>query len=110
MSFADILGTYQCKGFDPGGNANYTNPISITKSGDVFNFQWLNTNGQPFNLGTGILNPNQNNVLSVVFWDMKKPEYFGTMLYNIKEDGSLQGYWVIQSTVKIGTENCVKDK
>lgn len=110
MSFADIPGTYQCKGFDPGGNANYSNPINITKTGDVFNFQWLNANGQPFNLGTGLLNPGQNNVLSVVFWDLKKPDFFGTMLYTIKEDGSLEGYWVIQGTTKIGTESCVKNK
>lgn len=109
-SVPDITGTYQCKGFDPGGNSNYANPITITKNSDIYNFQWLNSNGVPFNLGTGIFNSNIDNIVSVVFWDPKKADFFGTMIYEIKSDGSLQGNWVIQGTTKIGTESCTKNK
>lgn len=106
----DITGTYQCKGYDPGGNSNYANPITITKNGDIYNFQWLNSNGVPFNLGTGIFNSKLDNAISVVFWDPKKADFFGTMIYEITSDGSLQGNWVIQGTTKIGTESCTKNK
>lgn len=106
----DITGSYQCKGYDPGGNSNYTNPITVTKNGDTYAFQWLNSSGYPFNLGTGIMIPNLNNVVSVVFWDPKKSDYFGTMVYAIGSDGTLDGGWVIQGTKKAGTETCIKSK
>ena len=104
----DISGTYQCKGYDPGGNTNYTNSITVAKNGDTFTFQWLNSSGYPFNLGTGIFNSDLNNAVSVVFWDPKKSDFFGTMFYVISSDGSLQGKWIIQGTTQIGTETCSK--
>lgn len=106
----DISGTYQCKGYDPGSKANYANPITIVKNGDTYTFQWLNSSGYPFNLGTGIMNPGMNEAISVVFWDPKKSDFFGTMLYQLKPDGSLSGVWVVQATQQLGTENCTKSK
>lgn len=107
---SDITGSYQCKGYDPASKSNYTNPITITKNGDTYTFQWLNSNGYPFNLGTGIINPGMSNAMSVVFWDPKKSDFFGTMSYAIQPDGTLSGVWVIQATQQIGTETCVKSK
>lgn len=107
----DIAGNYQCKGYDPGGNSNYSSPLSVTKNGDTYTFQWLNSNGYPYILGTGFLSTNVTNALSVVFWDPKKADYFGTLLYSVnKSDGSLTGSWVVQGTKVLGTENCTKNK
>src|SRR5690606_27358043 len=94
----DITGTYQCKGYDPSSKSNYTNPITVTKNGDTYAFQWLNSKRYPFNLGTGIIHSGLKNVVSVVFWDPKKSDFFGTMVYEVKSDGSLTGEWVVQAT------------
>lgn len=106
----DIAGNYQCKGYDPGGNANYNSPLTITKNGDTYTLQWLNSNGYPYILGTGFMSNNVSDAFSVVFWDPKKADYYGTLLYAVKSDGTLTGSWVIQGTKVLGTESCVKNK
>ncbi len=106
----DIIGNYQCHGYDPFGKSNYANPVTVTKNGDTFSFQWLNSKGYPFLLGTGVANPDANNVVSIVFWDPKKADYFGTELFAIKPDGSMQATWTVQGENQAGTEACTKNK
>ena len=106
----DVTGNYQCQGYDPYGKSNYSNPVSVTKNGETYSFQWLSSKGYPFILGTGVFNKNVNNVISVVFWDPKKADYFGTELFEIKSDGSLQAFWTLQAENLIGTESCTKKK
>ena len=107
-SAPDISGNYQCQGYDPFGKSNYSNPVTITKRGSTFNFQWLNQKGYPFLLGTGVMHPDIGNMVSVVFWDPKKAEYFGTEVFAIKSDGSMSATWTVQGEDQVGTETCTK--
>ena len=107
----DIVGNYQClMVYDPFGKSNYANPVTVSKNGDTFTFQWLNSKGYPFILGTGVLNPDASNVVSVAFWDPKKADYFGTEVFAIKPDGSMQATWTVQGENQAGTEACTKNK
>jgi len=106
---ADITGNYQCHGYDPFGKSNYANPVSVTKNGDTYSFQWLNSKGYPFLLGTAVMSIDGNNV-SIVFWDPKKADYFGTEVFTIKPDGSMQANWTVQGENQAGTETCTKNK
>jgi hypothetical protein len=105
---ARIVGDYQCKGYDPYGKNSYGNPVRVTKNGETYSFQWLTSKGYPFILGTGVLHPDLSDVISVVFWDPKKADYFGTEIFSIKPDGSLSATWTLQGENLVGTENCVK--
>lgn len=102
----DVSGNYTCEGYDPFGKSNYANPVTVTKTGDTYGFQWLSSNGYPLILGTGVYN---NNMLAVVFWDPKKQEYFGTEIYQVKGD-VLQGNWTLQAQKQVGTETCTRKK
>jgi hypothetical protein len=104
----DISGKYDCHGYDPFGKSNYKNPVTVTKNGDTYSFQWLNSRNYPFILGTGVMNPDINNMVSVVFWDPKKADYFGTEVFAIKPDGSMSATWTVQGENQVGTEECVK--
>ena len=104
----DISGNYQCQGYDPYGKSNYANPVTITRNGNTFTFQWLTTKGYPFILGTGVFNTDLNNAVSVVFWDPKKADYFGTEIFVIKPDGSMSANWTLQGENQVGTESCTK--
>ncbi|MBX3709705.1 MAG: hypothetical protein KIT56_05120 [Gammaproteobacteria bacterium] len=103
----DIVGNYQCQGYDPFGKNSYANPVTITKNGDTYSFQWLTSKGYPFILGTGVF-ADVDNVISVVFWDPKKADYFGTEVFTIKPDGSMTATWTVQGENQIGTESCKK--
>jgi len=105
----DISGNYQCRGYDPFGKSNYANPVLVTKREDTFSFQWLNSKGYPFLLGTGVMNPDINNMVSVVFWDPKKTDYFGTEVFAIKPDSSMSATWTVQGENQVGTETCTKN-
>lgn len=110
-SGADFSGTYQCQGYDPFGKSNYSYPTAtFTKNGDTYSIQWLSANGYPLLLGTGVTIPDVNNAIAVVFWDPKKPDYFGVAIYQHKSDGSLQANWTLQAQKQVGTETCTKSK
>jgi len=106
---SDVSGTYQCQGYDPFGKSNYSYPtVTIAKNGDAYTIQWQSSTGYPLLLGTGLFNHEINNAFAVVFWDPKKADYFGTAIYLIKPDGTLQADWTLQAQKQIGTETCTK--
>ncbi len=107
---SDISGNYQCRGYDPFGKSNYSNPVTISKHGDTYSVEWINAKGYPFLLGTGIFNQDVNDVISVVFWDPKKTDYFGTEVFKIKPDRSLSANWTLQGENQVGTESCTKNE
>lgn len=107
----DVSGTYQCQGYDPFGKSDYSYPTAIfSKNGDAYSVQWQSSTGYPLLLGTGIVNKDISNAFSVVFWDPKKADYFGTALYAVKPDGSLSAVWTLQAQKQVGTETCTKAK
>lgn len=105
----DISGSYTCTGYDPFGKTNFNSTVTVTKNGDTYSFQWL-SNGYPYNLGTGIYHKDVKDTISVVFWNPKKPDYFGTEVFMVKPDGSLTANWTVQAESQVGTENCTKNK
>lgn len=105
----DISGNYTCSGWDPFGKTNFNSTVTVTKNGDTYSFQWL-SNGYPYNLGTGVYHKDVKDVMSVVFWNPKKPDYFGTEVFNVKSDGSMTADWTVQAESQVGTENCTKNK
>lgn len=108
VKLPDISGHYECQGYDPYGKSNYSNPVTVTRNGETYSFQWLSSKGYPFILGTGVFNKNISNAISVVFWDPKKQDYFGTEIFEIKPDGSMQATWTLQGENAVGTETCTK--
>lgn len=109
-SYADIVGSYTCKGTDPFSTTtpNYTNTVNVTKNGDTYSFQWLDANGYPYIYGTGLIHKDLPDVVSVLSWDPTHEDYLVTVAYEIKSDGSLQGIWTLKSGSQTGTENCTK--
>lgn len=104
----DIIGKYECTGSDPTGAHKYKANLTVEKNADVFKFTWVNANGSVNSIGTGITNKSVNGVVSVVFWDVNKPELIGVGEYQVASDGSLQGAWAGRSETATNTENCIK--
>lgn len=107
-SSASIVGSYACKGHDPINNNDYNNKLSVTKTGDTYSFQWTDDNGYPMAYGTGILNTNLKNIITVGFVDAKATDRKGILIYQISGDGSLQARWTLKTETKVGTETCKK--
>lgn len=105
----DISGTYTCTGSDPTSTPNaYTDDMVIKKNGDIYNIRYLQTGSvTPYLLGTGIVNKDVNNVMSLIFWD---PTTLAgaTETYVVKPDGSLDGLFASSKKQVAGNEICKK--
>lgn len=98
---ANIEGTYDCNGSNPGGAGQYKGTVAIIKNGSNYNVTW-NIGTQTY-LGVGILSGNQ---FSVGYSDTKK-SWFGVVVYKV--DGkTLQGDWAMHGSGKNGTETLKK--
>ncbi len=99
---ADIEGTYDCAGTNPGGGA-YTGTVSIIKNGDNYTVTW-HIGAQTY-LGVGLL---QGDTFSVGYADTGKA-WFGVVVYRVK-DRTLSGDWAMQGNGKNGTETLTRRK
>ncbi|KTD02218.1 hypothetical protein [Fluoribacter gormanii] len=104
-----FLGDYQCQRVDSANNT-VAYPLTVSKTGDTYTLEWDNSNGDPVLYGTGVMHPNQTNVVASSFWDPRKPDVIGIQMIEIKPDGSLQSNWVLQSDNQLGSETCTKSK
>lgn len=87
----DIAGSYATDGTNPDGKGEYKADLTITKHGEVFQFSW-NSGGNEYD-GVGVVNGNH---AAVSYTDGTDGKGCGVVLYQIKEDGTLQGksgYW-----------------
>lgn len=87
----DIAGEYAADGTNPDGKGEYKANLTIIKHGEVFQFSW-NSGGNEYD-GVGVVNGNH---AAVSYTDGTDGKGCGVVLYQIKEDGSLQGksgYW-----------------
>ncbi|PWY57024.1 hypothetical protein DGG96_01145 [Legionella qingyii] len=108
-STSSFIGDYQCQRVDSANNT-VAYPLTVSKTGDTYTLEWDNSNGEPVLYGTGVMHPNQTNVVASSFWDPRKPEVIGIQMIEIKPDGSLQSNWVLQSDNQLGSETCTKSK
>lgn len=112
MAFADnntaaIVGDYKCQRTNSANNMT-SYPLNIKQTGQTYTLEWSDTNGSPVMYGTAVMHPNSKMVLPTTFWDLANTESNGLEIFSIKDDGSLQGNWLLQSTKDHGTEVCTK--
>jgi hypothetical protein len=87
----DIAGNYAATGTNPDGQGEYKADLAITKQGEVFQFSWVSA-GRDYD-GVGVVNGDH---AAVSYVDGTNGKGCGVVLYQITEDGSLQGkvgYW-----------------
>lgn len=108
----DISGTYTCSGSDPFTNNNaFSESLVFTKSGDTYKVKAIPAGDTfPYFLGTAMFSKNIDNAFAEVYWNIKDPTGFGTELFTIKPDGSLDAVFVGYGRDKTGTETCTKAK
>lgn len=88
---AGVEGSYHAEGENPDGG-EYEADVTITQQGDVYVVEW-STDGEVFSAGVGIL---KNDTLSVGF--AFESGAFGVVVYEVQDDGSLEGEWVLTGT------------
>ena len=96
-AFADVAGTYTGSGTNPDGS-KYDTEVVITKTGQTYNVQWF-LNGNLGYDGVGIM---KNGLFCVGY---ANPEGYGVVVYEIQDDGSLQGIWTGGGGQSLGSEN-----
>ena len=102
----DFTGSYQCKGFDPYLNRNYTGLVIIKQQKTVYKLKMVYDTGEEAD-GTGGLY--DDNTIAVVFQDDKDLKKVGLERYSLADDGkTIQGYWVYLREDKLGSEICTK--
>lgn len=108
----DISGSYQCSYHDPFSTPNDgTETIVFKKNGDVYKISGIPTgNVFPYYIGKGVMNKNINNAIGYIFWQPKSPTVTTVQIFNIKPDGTLDGYFSESNKDTGGTETCTKAK
>lgn len=111
-SLPDISGEYTCTGSDPFTTNNaFSESLYFTKSGDTYQVKAVPTGDTfPYFFGTLVTNKNIDNAVAGVYWNVKDQSGFGTELFTIKPDGSLDAVFVGYGRDKTGTETCTKVK
>lgn len=107
----DISGTYKCSYHDPSSTPNDgTESIVLKKTGDTYMVKMIsNGNTIPYDFGTGVFSKDMDDTFSYVYWNLKDPSgNFGSQLFIIKSDGSLDGVFSNNGENKPGTETCTK--
>src|SRR5579885_1115785 len=108
---ADISGNYQCTYYDLGDTSKmYTEKMTIKKNGTVYNVQVFGKDAViPYELGTAIFNTEVDNAFAFVFWNIKDSTTYGSEIFVIKSDGSLDGAFSYNNNNnKPGIETCTK--
>jgi hypothetical protein len=97
-------GTYNCKGFDPYLNRNYTGTVIVKQQHAVYSLDMHYDTGENYRGTGGQYDPT---LMSVVFQDKKDLKRVGLEQYALSNDkNTMQGYWVYLGEDKLGTEIC----
>lgn len=106
----DISGTYTCTGQDPLSTPpEFSEKLILKSNGDTYSVKAISTNSViPWGLGTAIFKKDVNNAFAYVYWNLKDPTSFGSELFIIKPDGSLDGVFSDNNKNKPATETCTK--
>lgn len=101
---AHLTGTYEVSGFDPAVDQHYSGTVVIEKSNEhVFTAFWTFNDGST-NTGTGV---KKHRSLSFVF-NEPLTNTFGTQLYEIEDEHTLEGPWVRYEANERGFERLHK--
>lgn len=98
----DLAGQYQLKGSNPGGSGQYTGQAAVVATGDTYQVRWR-VGGVRYQ-GTGIL---VNDVFSVVYQASGSAP--GIAVYQVRNDGSLEGHWTNLNGSGLGGETWIRD-
>lgn len=105
---ADISGNYKCTGYDANAKSNYETELVIQKTGSTYNLTWKL--GDITYFGTGMFSKTAHDVLASTFVNSKEKEKAGLIIYQAKNDGSLDGSWVYANGEVVSSESCNKSK
>lgn len=97
-------GTYHCEGADPYLNKKYSGTLTISPQNTVYSINMKYDTGEELR-GTG--GQYNNQLLSVVFQDVRDHKKIGLEQYQWSDDKTrMGGYWVYLGKDKLGTEVC----
>ncbi len=95
-AFADVAGTYTGSGTNPDGS-KYDTEVVITKTGQSYSVQWY-FDGNLGYAGVGIM---KNGLFCVGY---ASPDGYGVVVYEVMDDGSLEGIWTGPGAQTLGSE------
>ncbi|MCP4228935.1 MAG: hypothetical protein GY771_02145 [bacterium] len=95
-AFADVAGSYTGSGTNQNGS-KYDTEVVIAKVGQTYSVQWYFDGNLGYE-GVGIM---KNGLLCVGY---ANPEGYGVVVYEVKDDGSLEGIWTGPGAEKLGSE------
>ena len=95
-AFADVAGSYTGSGTNPDGS-KYDTEVVITKVGQTYSVMWY-FDGKPGYEGVGIM---KNGLFCVGY---ANPNGYGIVVYEVKDDGTLEGIWTGPGAEKLGSE------
>lgn len=114
IAATSVIGNYQCERTEASGHVgSYTMTISDNSGNQVaatYKIEWDGSNGYPAFFGTGLIQPGVDNIMGAIFSDLKDANNFGSEVFEIKPDGSLQANWAVQTANQVGKETCTKTK
>jgi hypothetical protein len=93
---ADVAGNYTGSGTNPDGS-KYDTEVVITKVGQTYSVQWYFDGNLGYE-GVGIM---KNGFLCVGF---ANPGGYGIVVYEVKDDGTLEGTWTGPGAKTLGSE------
>lgn len=107
----DISGNYICSGKDISDNSQFTEELTVKKTGDVYVFtsqeKGINNQTQKY-LGTGLFAKNSNSTFAATFWQENDPNKSGIMIGQIQPDGGWESVWTWRDSTRMNSEVCKK--
>lgn len=107
---ADLSGTYDCKGHAPSGKEYTDGVLTVSKSGNMYDFSWQFASENSNTTGKGVANKEDDNTVAVLFTIQKPtPKETGVIIYKTTDDG-IKGTAIVEGKTTLGGETCVKRK
>lgn len=108
----DIVGKWQCSGYDPETNAKINMTGVITKTGDnTYSFKdWTDIKtGKKVN-AAGVQNKAHDENFAIVYWKDDQPGYIGFGVYQLQPTGELMGHVTTKEGKLVSEELCTRVK
>ncbi len=107
---ADISGVYDCKGHAPSEKEYTDGVLTVSKSGNLYDFAWKFAKENSNTKGKGVFNTEDDNTVAVLFTIEKPtPKETGVIIYKTTADG-IKGTAIIEGKTTLGGETCIKRK
>lgn len=106
----DFSGTYDCKGHAPSEKEYTDGVLTVSKSGNFYDFSWKFAKERSHTKGIGVFNKEDEDTVAVLFTIEKPiPKKMGVIIYKATDDG-MKGTAIIKGRATLGGETCVQRK